>query len=111
MDPAIPQTTKEIFDQIIKPELMWILLRTSVIAIATMVFYNIYKSIAIYISFRANHDIGKNVKLVINGREGFITHYTLRFIHIRLQDTKNEMIIPLKTWENHDWIIIKNGNK
>jgi len=104
------QTIRDVFTQVIQPELMWMLVKTSVIAIVTIVFYNFYKTIAAYISFRANHDIGKNVKLMINGREGFITHYTLRFIHIRLQDTHNEMIIPLKKWEDHDWVIVKNGN-
>lgn len=70
-----------------------------------------YTTVAAYISFRSNHDLGKNVKIMINNREGFITHYTIRFIHIRLQDTHNEMIIPMKNWEKHDWIIVKNGNR
>ena len=104
------QTMAKSLDQAIEAQLIWILIKSSVIAIATMIFYNFYKAIATYVSFRSNHDLGKNVKLMINGRKGFITHYTLRFIHIKLQDTHNELIIPMKKWEDHDWIIIKNGN-
>lgn len=105
------QMLTEALNKVFQAQLIWVLLKTSIIAIITMVFYNVYRSIATYISFRSNHDLGKNVKLMINGREGFITHYTIRFIHVRLQDTKNELIIPMKKWEDHDWIIIKNGNK
>lgn len=104
------EAIKKVIEQL-QPELLWLLFQTSVIGIITIVFYNMYTTVAAYISFRSNHDLGKNVKIMINNREGFITHYTIRFIHIRLQDTHNEMIIPMKNWEKHDWIIVKNGNR
>lgn len=90
---------------------MWTLVRASIAIMIVMMFYNMYKTIVAYVSFRANNDLGKNVKLIVNGREGFITNYTIRFIYIRMQDTHNEMIIPMRTWEDHDWIIVKNGNR
>ena len=104
------EAIKELFLQL-KPELMWTLFQTSVVAVAILILHNILKNVAAYISFRANRDIGKNVKLIINGREAIITHYTIRFIYIRLKDNKNELIIPMKSWENHDWELIKNGVK
>lgn len=95
----------------VKPELMWTLLQTAVIGIAILVLHNVMKNVAAYISFRANRDIGKNVKLIVNGREAIITHFNIRFIFIRYKDNKNELIIPMKRWDSLDWELIKNGVK
>lgn len=95
----------------VKPELMYTLLQVSVIGIAVILLHNVMRTVAAYIAFRANRDIGKNVKLIINGREAIITHFTMRFIFIRYKDNKNELIVPMKRWENHDWELIKNGIK
>jgi hypothetical protein len=48
---------------------------------------------------------------MVDGREAIITHFTVRYLHLRFKDNKNEMIIPMKTWENDKWEIIKNGHK
>jgi hypothetical protein len=74
-----------------------------------MGFYNMFKTFVAYAAFRANRDIGKNVKLIIKNREAIITHFTVRFIHIRFKDNKNELIIPMRRWESIDWEIVKNG--
>jgi hypothetical protein len=92
-----------------EPKVMWTILKASFAIMVIMGFYNIFKTFVAYISFRANRDIGKNVKLVIKDREAIITHYTMRFIFIRFHDNKNEMIIPMRKWENLDWELIKNG--
>ncbi len=49
----------------VKPELMWTLFQTSIIAIVILLLHKLLKSIAAYISFRINKDIGKNVKIVL----------------------------------------------
>ena len=92
-------------------EVMWVILKSSVAIMVIMGLYNMFKTFVAYVSFRANKDIGKNVKLVIKDREAIITHFTMRFIFIRFKDNKNEMIIPMKKWENLDWELIKNGVK
>lgn len=102
------EAIKEIFMQI-KPELMWTLLQSCAIFIVIALFHKMLKSVAAYLSFRANKDVGKNVKLVVKNREAIITHFTMRFIFIRFKDNKNEMIIPMTKWENLDWELIKNG--
>jgi hypothetical protein len=104
------EAIKEIFMQI-KPELMWTLFQTSIIAIAILMFHKVLKSVAAYLSFRANKDIGKNVKIMIKNREAMITHFTIRFIFLRFKDNGNEMIVPMGKWENLDWELIKNGIK
>ena len=104
------EAIKEIFMQI-KPELMWTLFQTSVVAIAILMLHKLLKSVAAYLSFRANKDIGKNVKIIIKNREAMITHFTIRFIFLRFKDNGNEMIVPMGKWENLDWELIKNGVK
>jgi hypothetical protein len=103
------EAIKQIF-MAVKPELMWTLLQTSVIAIVILVLHKFLKSIAAYLSFRVNKDIGKNVKLVWKGREAIITHFTIRFIFIKYKDNHNELIIPMHKWDTYDWELIKNGN-
>ena len=95
----------------IKPELLYTLGQLSILGIAILVLRNIWITVAAYIAFRTNRDIGKHVKVMIKGREGIITHFNIRFIFIKFKDNNHELIMPMKTWENHDWEIIKNGIK
>jgi len=110
MDP-----NKELIDSVgtviahFKWEVMWVILKSSFAVMVIMALYNMFKTVVAYASFRANKDIGKNVKLVLKDREAIITHFTIRFIYIRFKDNKNEMIIPMRKWENLDWELIKNG--
>ena len=94
----------------IKPELWWTLGQVFIIGLAVITLRNIWVTLAAYIAFRTNKDIGKHVKVSIKGREGIITHFTIRFIFIRFKDNHNELIIPMRLWENRDWELIKNGN-
>lgn len=66
--------------------------------------------ISAYLMFASNKDIGKNVRVVIDGKEGFITQVTWRFIYVKMKESGNEMIIPITKWTNHNWEIFKNGN-
>lgn len=104
------QAIKDIITQV-KPELLWMLGQGSVVAIAILMLHKLLKSVAAYISFRTNKDIGKNVKIIIKNREAIITHFTIRFIFLRFKDNGNEMIVPMGKWENLDWELIKNGIK
>jgi len=105
------EAIRNIMIEVVQPELMWMLAQASLGAIVLMLFYKLYQSIAAYLSFRSNKDIGKNVKIMIKNREAIITHFTIRFIFIRFKDNGNEMIIPMSRWEVHDWELIKNGTK
>lgn len=107
MDPL----TKEVIDIVnaIKPELWWMLAKLSGVLIAVAVLKKIYDSIAAWLMFRSNKDIGKNVRIVLNNREAIITHFTWRFIFIRFKDNGNEKIIPMRKWYDYEWEVIKNG--
>ena len=90
----------------------WMLVfKLSIAAIIVLVMKKYYDNISSYLMFRANKDLGKNVKILVNGREGFITHYTWRFIYVTLLDTGNEMVIPITKWTNYNWEIYKNGKR
>jgi len=66
--------------------------------------------ISAFLMFASNKDIGKNVRVAVDGKEGFITQVTWRFIYVKLKESGNEMIIPITKWTNHTWEIFKNGN-
>lgn len=99
---------KIIFDTI--THIPWLLLlQLSVVGIVTLVLKRYYDNIASYLMFRANRDLGKNVKIKVNGQTGYIVHYTWRFIYVKLEESENELIIPITRWTVYNWEIIKNG--
>lgn len=102
------EAIQEIFLQI-KPELMWTLLQSSAIFIVIALLHKVLKSVAAYLSFRSNKDIGKNVRIMIKGREAVITHFTMRFIFVTFKETGNTLILPMLKWEGYDWELIKDG--
>ena len=87
-----------------------LLLQFSVVAIVVLIAKKYYDNFSSYFMFRANKDLGKNVKIIIDGKPGYINLYTWRFIYIKLTDTDNELIIPITRWMFHDWIVVRNGN-
>ena len=86
-----------------------LLLQFSVIAVVILVAKKYYDNFSSYFMFRANKDLGKNVKVVIDGKPGYIIHYTWRFIYVKLTDTNNEMIIPITRWTFFTWEVVRNG--
>ena len=101
---------KEIIDAL--DSIQWALLfKISVAAIIVMVAKRYYDNISSYLMFRSNKDLGKNVKVIVNGKEGFIIQATWKFIYVKLTETGNELVIPITKWTNQTWEIFKNGNK
>ena len=101
---------KEIMDGLNAIE--WVLLlKFSVVAIIIMVAKRYYDNISSYLMFRSNKDLGKNVRVMVNGKEGIITQATWKFIYVSLKESDNELIIPITKWTNQKWEIFKNGNK
>jgi len=89
----------------------WALLaKLSIAAILLAVAKRYYDNISSYLMFRSNKDLGKNVRVIVNGTEGIIVQATWRFIYVRIKESGNEMIIPITKWTNQKWEIFKNGN-
>lgn len=88
----------------------WIFfLKASIVAIILGILKRYYDNWSSYAMFRSNKDLGVNVRVFINGKEGFITQATWRFIYVRLRESDNELIIPITKWTNQKWEIVKNG--
>ena len=103
----LTQILMDIFNTIPWKTIIGIMVAT--ICIAVLKRY--YDNISSYFLFRSNKDLGKNVKVLINGKEGYIVHITWRFIYVKISESGNEMIIPITKWSDQKWEIFKNGNK
>lgn len=80
-------------------------------AICIGVIKRYWDNLSSYLMFRSNKDLGKNVKVIVNGQEGFIVQATWRFIYVRIVASGNELIIPITKWTNQKWEICKNGKR
>ncbi len=90
----------------------WILLLQGAVVIVVGLYLKRYfDNIASYLMFRSNKDLGKNVRVILNGREGFITQVDWKFIYVTFHDTGNELIIPITKWMNQRWEVCKNGKR
>ena len=87
-----------------------LILQVSAIAILGMIAKKYYDNISSYYMFRANKDLGKNVKVIVNGKPGYIVHYTWRFIYVKLEESGNELVIPITRWTVFTWEICRNGH-
>jgi hypothetical protein len=86
-----------------------LLLKLGVVAVLGLYLKRHFDNLASYMMFRSNKDLGKNVKVILNGREGFITHVSWRFIYVSFNDKGTELIIPITKWTNQKWEVCKNG--
>lgn len=88
----------------IQPHLYWMLLKFVIAAIIILLLKNFISSVAAYTQFRMNKYLGIGVKIHIQGQIGTIANYSLRWIFIKFDDGKT-LIIPMKKWQNYDWIL------
>ena len=82
------------------------------LALAAIIFTiskKYYDNLAAYWMFRSNKDLGKNVRVIIDGEEGVISQVTWRFIYIKIKSSGNELIIPITRWIYFRWEVFKNG--
>lgn len=86
-----------------------VLLQLSIVAIIGLILKRYYDNIASYWMFRSNKDLGKNVKVKVNGDNGYIVYYNWRFIYVRLDESGHELIIPITRWTVHRWEVCRNG--
>ena len=80
-------------------------------AVLLIIAKKYYDNLAAYWMFRSNKDLGKNVRVVINGEEGVISQVTWRFIYITIKSSGNELIIPITRWQIFRWEVFKNGKE
>jgi hypothetical protein len=80
-------------------------------AVLLIIVKKYYDNLAAYWMFRSNKDLGKNVRIMINGEEGVISQVTWRFIYITIKSSGNQLIIPITRWIYFRWEVFKNGKK
>ena len=88
-----------------------LLLQLAVVMILALYLKRYFDNIASYMMFRSNKDLGKNVRVRLNGRDGFISHVSWRFIYVLMHDTGTELIIPITRWTYQTWEVCKNGKE
>jgi len=81
------------------------------VAIILAIAKKYYDNLGAYWMFRSNKDLGKNVRVVIDGKEGVISQVTWRFIYINIKESGNELIVPITRWTTFRWEVFKNGKK
>ncbi|MBR9682661.1 MAG: hypothetical protein GOV02_03210 [Candidatus Aenigmarchaeota archaeon] len=86
-----------------------LLLKLAVVAVLGLYLKKHFDNFASYMMFRSNKDLGKNVKVLLDGREGFITQVSWRFIYVEFHDKSTERIIPITKWTSLKWEVCKNG--
>jgi len=90
----------------------WTLLfKLCVMAIIALYLKKYFDNVSSYMMFRSNKDLGKNVKVKVNGEDGFITCVSWKFIYVQFTESGNELIIPINKWTNQRWEVVKNGKK
>ena len=97
----------------IEPRLWWFFIKLGMVAILGLLSKTFIENIVAYIMFRINKNIGRNTRVIINKKEGYISYFDLQFIYIKFKD-HNEMLIPISKWKNNNWEIIdveKNGGE
>jgi hypothetical protein len=88
----------------------WALLfKLCIMAVIALYLKKYFDNVSSYMMFRSNKDLGKNVKVKVNGEEGFITHVSWKFIYVKFSGSENELIIPISKWTNQRWEVVKNG--
>ena len=87
------------------------LAKIGVAAIIFAIAKKYYENMAAYWMFRSNKDLGKNVRVVIDGEEGRIGQVTWRFIYIKIKSSGNELIVPITKWTTFRWEVYKNGKE
>jgi hypothetical protein len=95
----------------IAPELWWLFVQMVVTGIFMLALYKVMNQFVNYFFIRFDKEISKNVGVIVDGREAYIAHISLRHVIVRFEDNDNEMIIPLSKVLSDKWEIIRRKKK
>jgi len=105
---------KEVIQQMVAsvaPELWWLFIQMVVTGIIMLALYKVMNQFVNYFFIRFDKEISKNVGVVIDGRDAYIAHISIRHLIVRFEDNENEMIIPLSKVLSDSWEIIRRAKK
>jgi hypothetical protein len=95
----------------IKPELWWTLAQLAFVLLIAIIFKKGLTTYAAYIIFKWNKELGKNVKVVYEGKECIIMDYNYRYIQMKVLDGGNKIILPMIDSGGMKWEIIREADR
>ena len=95
----------------IKPELWYTLAQLSIVLLLAILLKKGLTTFAAYLIFKWNKELGKNVKVVHQGKECIIMDYNYRYIHLKVLDGGNKIILPMIDSGGMKWEIIRESDR
>ena len=97
--------------QSIKPELWWTLFQLSTVVFIAMLIKKGLNNLAAYLIFKWNKEVGKNVKIVHKGKECIVMDYNYRYVHLKVLDGGNKVILPMIDTGGMSWEIVRDSDR
>lgn len=98
----------EIVNQI-QAEAFWLLLKLIGVGIILLVIKGCIEKVVAYLFFRWDPDLGKGVKVFINGQEGIIKDFNLSCIYISTHD--RIIIVRMRRWLYSKFDLVRQDTK
>lgn len=94
----------------VTPELWYLFFQMVLTAILSLALIQVLRSIVSYCFVRFDKELSKNVKIIFEGREGYITHINLQNLTITLING-NEIFVPITKVRSMIWEIPKRNGE
>jgi hypothetical protein len=93
----------------ITPELWLLFLQMLATIVICLGLYQGLRNVVAYFFIRFDRELGKSVRVKIDGREGYIAHITMRHLIIKFDD-ENELLVPVTKVGQMTWHVIRPKN-
>ena len=94
----------------ITPELWYLFFQMILTAILSLALIQVLRSIVSYCFVRFDKELSKNVKVIFDGKEGYITDVNLQNLTITMVNG-NEIFVPITKVRSMIWEIPKRNGK
>jgi len=94
----------------ITPELWYLFFQMVLTAIMSLALIQVLRSLVAYFFVRMDKELSRNVKVVYDGREGYITDINVQNLTITMVNG-NEVFIPITKVRQMIWEIPKRNGK
>jgi len=94
----------------ITPELWYFFLQMVMTAILSLAIIQVLRSLVAYFFVRMDKELSRNVKVIYDGREGYITDINVQNLTITMLNG-NEVFIPITKVRQMVWEIPKRNGK
>jgi hypothetical protein len=88
----------------IETQAIWLIVKAMLVIIVVLILQGFAQRVAAYIQFRFSKKLGTGIRVRVQGIEGKIEDYNLRWIIIKT-DSGMEML-PIKGWQGEKWTLL-----